>query len=85
MSKADKLLERLLSHPKDFTFDELVTLLGHFGYTEVRSGKTGGSRVAFIKDDNDYIRLHKPHPRKILKPYQVNNLIQDLEERGLLQ
>ena len=83
MSKAEKLLQRLLSRPKDFTFDELVTLLGHFGYTEVRSGKTGGSRVAFIKDE-DYIRLHKPHPRKILKPYQVNNLIQDLEERGLL-
>jgi hypothetical protein len=84
MSKAEKLLGRLLSRPKDFTFEELVTLLGHFGYAEVRSGKTGGSRVAFIDDKQDYIRLHKPHPRNILKPYQVNNLIQDLEERGLL-
>jgi len=84
MSKAEKLLNRLLSRPKDFTFEELVTLLGHFGYTEVHSGKTSGSRVAFIKDGQDYIRLHKPHPRNSLKPYQVNSLIQDLKERGLL-
>ena len=84
MSKAKKLLSRLLSRPKDFTFDELITMLGHFGYFEVRSGKTGGSRVAFANDEQDYIRLHKPHPRKIMKPYQINNLILDLKERGLL-
>jgi len=84
MSKSKKLQDRLLSRPKDFTFDELVTLLGHFGYSEVRSGKTGGSRVAFANEAQDYIRLHKPHPRNILKPYQINNLIADLKERSLL-
>ena len=34
MSRKDKLLKRFLSVPKDFTYAELVTLLGHFGYKE---------------------------------------------------
>ena len=84
MSKRDKLIERLLSIPSDFTFDEVVTLLGYFGYTISKSGKTGGSRVSFADDEGDYIRLHKPHPRNILKQYQVNDLITALSERGLL-
>ena len=85
MSRRDKLIDRLLSRPKDFTFQETITLLGHFGYDEVPGGKTGGSRVAFVNSDKDYIRIHKPHPRNILKSYQVNNLINDLTERGLLR
>jgi len=83
MSKKDKLLERLLSRPKDFTFDELITLLGRFGYYIVNAGKTGGSRVTFTNGD-DYIRLHKPHPRNILKSYQVDDIIASLKERELI-
>jgi hypothetical protein len=84
LSRREKLIERLLSRPSDFTFDELVTLLGHFGYSISRAGKTGGSRVAFADDKGDYIRLHKPHPRNILKQYQVDDIITALLERGLL-
>ena len=84
MSKKDKLIERLLNNPKDFTFQEASTLLNYFGYDQTPGGKTGGSRVAFANDKKDYIRMHKPHPRNILKVYQVNNLISDLNERGLL-
>lgn len=32
MSKKDKLIERLLRKPKDFTFDEMESLLSYFGY-----------------------------------------------------
>jgi hypothetical protein len=84
LSQKDKLLERLLSRPKDFTFNEAATLLASFGYTERKGGKTGGSRVAFANSNNDYIRIHKPHPRTTLLPYQVLNLISDLTERGLV-
>ena len=84
MSKSDKLLERLLCRPKDFTFDEAATLLRHFGYSKIPGGKTGGSRIAFGNGAHDYIRIHKPHPRNELKTYQVDNLIKDLEERGLI-
>ena len=83
MSKKDKLVARLLNRPKDFTFEELVSLLGYFGYTQVQTGKTGGSRVAF-SNGSDYIRLHNPHPRNILKQYQVNEVLLHLQERGLL-
>jgi len=84
LSRKDKLIERLLSRPSDFTFDEVVTLLRSFGYSILRAGKTGGSRVAFANDEGDYIRLHKPHPRNILKQYQVDDIITALLERGLL-
>ncbi len=84
MSKKEKLIERLISQPKDFTFDEVVQLMGYFGYNISNSGRTSGSRVAFTNDKKDFIRMHKPHPRKILKAYQVQNLISDLEERDLI-
>ena len=83
MSQKEKLAERLLSRPSDFTFSELTTLLGHYGYTLISGGRTSGSRVTFRNDDGDYIRLHKPHPRKILKLYQVDALIAALAERNL--
>ena len=84
LSKKEKLIERLLSRPKGFTFQELTTLLDRFGYTLTESGKTSGSRVTFVTGDGDYIRLHKPHPRNILKQYQVDDVIDALTERGLL-
>jgi hypothetical protein len=84
LSRKDKLIARLLSKPKDFTFEELSALLGSFGYQQANLGKTSGSRVAFVDEDGDYIRLHKPHPRNVLKPYQVEDIIAALQERGLL-
>ena len=84
MGKHEKLIERLLSQPKDYSFSELTALLGRMGYTLSGTSKTGGSRVRFENEEGDYIRLHKPHPRNILKPYQVNDIINALNERGLL-
>ena len=84
MSKKEKLIARLKLKPKDFTFDEVAQLLGYFGYDIVPGGKTGGSRIAFSNANKDYIRMHKPHPRSILKAYQVQNLINDLKERDLI-
>lgn len=84
MSQKDKLIKRLLEEPKDFTFEETVKLMGYMGYNVAPGGKTGGSRVAFTNEDKDYIRMHRPHPKSILKAYQVKNLIEDLKERGLL-
>ena len=78
------MTERLLTCPSDFTFEELTALLNHYGYIIAGAGKTGGSRVAFTNDSGDYIRFHKPHPRSILKLYQVDDVITALKERGLL-
>ena len=85
MSQKDKLIERLQSKPKDFTFQEAETLLRHFEYNIISGGKTGGSRTAFFNHKvKDRIHMHKPHPGNILKAYQIKNLICDLVERGLI-
>jgi len=82
MSKKDKLLERLLTRPTDFTFSELTALLGHLGYVIDNKGKTSGSKVRFKAPDGIAIQVHKPHPGNILKPYQINQVIDTLTERG---
>lgn len=44
MSKIEKLIERLRSNPRDFTWEEFKKVLKHYGYEEMTKGKTGGSR-----------------------------------------
>lgn len=83
MSKFQKLLDRFLSKPTDFTYEEIKRLLGGFDYQEVNKGKTSGSRAAFINYKTGHIiRLHKPHPRNILKLYQLNEIEDELKKHG---
>jgi hypothetical protein len=84
MSKNKKLLKRLKSRPVDFTWDELTRLLGGFGYQLAKKGKTGGSRRRFIHETNPLICLHEPHPQKVLKRYQIDQILELLTEEGLL-
>ena len=80
MSKNDKLKARMLSYPKDFTYNELKKVLSFFGYSEVQGA---GSRVYFSKDDHK-IKLHKPHPGNVLKTYQLDLVIEELTNKGLI-
>jgi len=80
MSTHEKLLERFLHFPKDFTYNELKKLLYSFGYEEVQGT---GSRVCFAKG-NHKIKLHKPHPGNILKRYQIDLIINELTVQKLL-
>lgn len=83
MSRKDKLLEKLLQKPKDFTFDEMVSLLSYLGY-ELKQGGTG-SGVKFIKDgSNEVINFHRPHPNGTLKRYILNQVIEKLRKDGVL-
>ena len=83
MSKKDKLINRLLMKPKDFTFDEMVSLLSYFGY-KLKQGGTG-SGIKFIKSgNNEVINFHKPHPNGILKRYILDQVIEKLRKDGLL-
>lgn len=84
MGQKEKLILRLESGTKDFTFDELERLLGYFGYIRSEKGKTSGSRVVFTSDTHPPIMLHRPHPGKILKEYQIRQLISILEEEKLI-
>lgn len=83
MSKLEKQIERLKSKPKDYTYDELRSLLNKLGFIENNKGKTSGSRVIFIKYGKTEIVLHKPHPGNILKPYQIKDIIEKLIKEEL--
>ncbi len=83
MGKLEKMIERLKSNPKDFTFEEMQTLLLALGFELSNKGKTSGSRVKFFKD-GAFIILHKPHPRKELLSYQIKQIIETLSEEGLI-
>jgi hypothetical protein len=86
MSRKNKLLRRFLSKPANFTFDEMSTLLKGFGYERMRTGKTAGSRAAFInKASGHLIRLHRPHPSHVLKRYQMDFIEEALRAKGLIQ
>ena len=84
MGNKEKLLKRLETLPRDFTFDETKTLMKSCGYRMSTGGKTGGSRVKFYLGKNVFA-MHKPHPRKELLAYQVNELLSELKEKGFYE
>ena len=84
MGQKEKLIRKLKSMPKDFTFDDAARLLGCLSYSMSHKGKTSGSRVIFTSEQYPPILLHKPHPRKELLEYQIRQLIETLEQEGLI-
>ncbi len=61
-------------------------LLKGFGYKEMKTGKTAGSRVAFISNKNSHIiRLHRPHPGNIMKKYQMDLVEEALRAKGMIE
>ena len=81
MAAIEKLIERFKTCPLDFTWDELVRLLKHFGYEEK---KGGGSRRKFRGENLPTVNLHQPHPGKIVKQYALKQVKDMLENEGLL-
>ncbi len=85
MGIKEKLIRRLQTSPRDFSFEEAITLLGQLGYTLSNKGKTSGSRVVFMrKETKEKIILHKAHPDNRLRQYQVKQLLEVLREEGIL-
>ena len=84
MGQKEKLINRLKSRPRDFTFDEAETLLSYLSFRRSDKGRTSGSRVMFVSDKHGCILLHKPHPRKELLDYQIKQLIEKLEQEKLI-
>ena len=85
MSKIDKLIAKLLNPSSTITFQELEYLLAKLGYAEKKTGKTSGSRKAYIKTETKHIiRIHKPHPGNEIKRYVKTYLITELKKQGLI-
>ncbi len=81
MSTIEKLIARFTTKPKDFSWDELARFLNHFGYTEITGS---GSKRKFVHTQYTTIRLHEPHPRSILKKYQIDLIYTALKEEKLI-
>lgn len=75
MSQKEKLLKRLMSLPKDFTFEELVKLFSALGFEMSAKGKISGSRVKFYNKDKQLQYLaHRPHPTSIIKEKALKDI-----------
>lgn len=86
MGTKEKLIERFLTLPRNFTYEEVKRLFGIFGYVENTKGSTSGSRVEFISADgkNSYI-MHKPHPSNIIKGYVMKQMLSFIREQDLIK
>lgn len=78
MSKVQKAIARLVAKPVDYTWDELSALMIALGYELRTSG--GSGRKFFDPVTKALFFLHEPHPLKILKAYQIRDVIQFLRK-----
>lgn len=85
MGKLEKLIVKFLNPASIITFHELEYILRHFNYKEKKTGKTSGSRKAYINEQTKHIiRIHKPHPGNELKKYVENYIIKELKKENLI-
>ena len=85
MGTKEKLRNRFLKMPLDFTFDEMQRLLEGYGYEKSNKGNTSGSRLIFKNGNKRPIMLHKPHPGNIVKDYAMKQVFEDLKEAGFIK
>jgi len=83
VSRKEKLLNRLLSRSTDFTWDEAVTLMGHYNFTLLKGG--GSSRKFVHKETKVKVFIHEPHPGNIVKAYAQEDLLQGLRNAGVVK
>ena len=84
MGTKEKLRERFMKMPSDFTFDEMQQLLAGYGYVLGNKGHTSGSRIIFKNGNKRPIMLHKPHPGNIVKKYAMRQVLDELKNAGLI-
>lgn len=85
MSRKDKLIEKLLSRPKTFTWGDATALMKACGFT-LLSARGGGSGRMFVHNvTRQKVRLHEPHPQNTLLPYMVRELVNALTEAGEIE
>ena len=79
MSRNQKLKARLFSNPKDFTWDELISVLRHEGYEQLPPGGTSARKFADAR--SHIINIHKPHPGNIVKAYVIKLVCEALKAK----
>ena len=80
MARRDKAIERLAALPKDYKWEEAISLLKGIGFDVYTND---GSRVKFFREgDKATISLHKPHPGNTMPTYAVRAICEKLREWG---
>lgn len=79
--KQKNLLKAIFTNPAStsLAWVDIEKLLVSIG-CQVTEGN--GSRVKFVLDQ-DVLAVHRPHPRKEAKPYQVRAVREFLERKGV--
>lgn len=85
MGTKEKLIQRFISLPRDFTYSEVVRLFAIFGFSEFSKGNTSGSRVQFYRSDGRSYIMHKPHPSAIIKPAALKCLYNYIKQEKLIE
>ncbi|HAG2284142.1 TPA: type II toxin-antitoxin system HicA family toxin [Salmonella enterica] len=79
MSRKEKSKARLDTLPKDFTWDELVSLMNQYGFCIINASR-GSGRKFYNKERDKLAIFHEPHPEKTLKKYVLNDVKTLLDE-----
>lgn len=85
VSKKTKLIQKLRAEPKGFTWDDAKSLMGSCGFKLLNAKGGGSGRMFRHGETGQKVRLHEPHPQKILLPYMVELLIEALLNAGEIQ
>jgi len=80
MSKAEKLLAKMRTNPRDWRIEEIESIAKRFG-VDVR--KTGGSHFVFLHPDSE-LAVTIPFKRPI-KPVYVTQFLALLDDIGAQQ
>lgn len=79
MGRKEKLKAKLDTLPKNFTWDELVALMSHFGF-KLLNAKRGSGRKFYSEDKDRLVMFHEPHPENTMKRYVLAEVKQLLDE-----
>ncbi|VGD69670.1 type II toxin-antitoxin system HicA family toxin [Klebsiella pneumoniae] len=82
MGRKEKLKAKLDTLPKNFTWDELVSLMSLYGF-KVFNAKRGSGRKFYNEEKDKLAIFHEPHPEKTLKKYvlsEVKTMLDEIDE-----
>jgi hypothetical protein len=80
VARKDKLIARLLSHPKDFTWSEACSVMIASGFA--LTNRAGSRRLFTHVETKLKVSMHEPHSRSHLLPYELELLIDGLKGAG---
>lgn len=83
-NRQKKTLEGIFTDPPspNIRFEEIESLFLALGAQKSNQGKTSGSRIRFIYQD-DIFPLHKPHPERVMDKGAIKSIRIFLKNHGV--